>query len=914
MSAAACLPPPPPPSPSRSRPCAAEKENVQLDVKAATLQSRRSSLLSAPAARRRSAAAGLRSVSFAAAAEVRLIDRNPQPAAAAASRRRHSSADAGTAAAVRVAASLSSLPSPSLPQRLSQSQSQSQAQSQSPSPSPPPSPPLPPPALTAGTRAAEMELTALLPPDSSSDMELTSLLSELPALLSASLAASALPALPSEAETETEAEAQVETGSSLSPPCVTAAACDLSSWLQANGCADTEAGSEAEAAHSLELTTPAACEEQMEMTAIIGRWAARARPRPSLSSSSPSPSGLLCASPSPSPAAGPRLSTRLSVSLPCGEAAEEAALGTGRMSWTALRPQLPSSPAAAAAASPCASSLPAPASPGRSPLPPLALLTNVFHWLGLSSLDDAHLQSRLRARDSSYQQPAEAEREDDDEEEGEAAAAACSPAGLLSASQLRSCLLSAPAVEELQAACVHLLDANAQIRSSIAAQQADIAALLDDAAVAAASANPLHRLLAAMRDSGVETVLSSASEAADCLPAALLSLVPASSPLLQSVSGFFAQCLRASRLTWLRWHRQLELMRQQRMRQTQAELGNDLELLSELSRQQQLLTAVNCRLTDADEAQRRDGRAALLRLLRSNRELQQQLALSTADAASQAAAQDGLTRRLHSATSALLAAQLRQQQQAVDRQAARRLRSLLASVNSLSRCSIVAACADRLELALHPACSIRCTAAAGGAQAADGRRRYALRRLDCPAAMLSPPPLHPALSACLAAAVDSALAESGEVELAAVSGTLRRCRLLLHRALQWQHELRVVTAEGAGRVLVSCSWSALPEAETAAPLLLSLRLLSGSRQAQLVLQLSFRLTCEPRLSSSIRLHSTRLITAAAAGAAGDESQREEAELRRRLADWTTTAAAGRADGYGQLQRLLAEAHSLLNGQ
>ena len=557
-----------------------------------------------------------------------------------------------------------------------------------------------------------------------------------------------------------------------------------------------------------------------------------------------------------------------------------------------LSPVPPSlgSPAAAAGVSASSSlSLSTPRSSASSALGGGWGLARLFHLLDLPSLDEAHLTSRLRKRDSSFQgRPAI----DAPGNEGDADADAGAEAAAL-----RRCLVLLPTVESLQAACVHLLDANAQIKEQIAHSQTQLAdAVQADGQPLLGGANPLHALLRGLSAAGQsEQGMEATEDGSVALPPSLAALA---SPALRALVGsFFAHCTRLSRLTWVRWHRQLSELLEVKVDEAAQQLSNDRDMTADLRHMQVALAA----LWDGglQKPQQRMARAELRRCRLEHARLQQEHDAAQARLQQQQQEQGRISHRLQSVSAALprLGTALIVQHQ--HRRRARSLRSLLSTQSFLTSGAVVEAKEAVVGVQLHGVAALHC-AVKGGDGCAGALRQLTVTCECISSKRPSPSSPSPALCPVLVSAVLPRLsalqrrADEGTGSSEGLSLALRRCASLLHRASQWQQSAEEALRGGRGRVLASWALPQHPSASegVGADVVLSLRVLSPDRRVQVVCRCWVSLDVEPRESSSV-LRSTVRVNST-------DGDIPTAALEQRLLEWMRN---GRTRGYGPVQRM-----------
>ena len=578
---------------------------------------------------------------------------------------------------------------------------------------------------------------------------------------------------------------------------------------------------------------------------------------------------------------------------------------------------IPSSPSATSA--PSSPSLPA------VPLSSAALLVSSFHLLGLSSLDDANLQCRLKKRDSEFSRGGavtQHTQDDGDEEEEEGlleSAAAAAGGGRWLLAELRCALSLGPRVEALQGACAHLMDANAQIRDDSEQQTTALTRMLEQAHEGDKEEpllNPLHALLRQLQLSSASASqplprVHSQAEAASLLPSNVTDLAPPS--LQSSVLGYFQHCTRLARLTWLRWHRQLVLLLLDHAQQSTSRLSSDVDVSTDLRGMQRGLQRT--REEGLRDEQQQQARRALQQLQLDVQAAKAALSAAEAGQSAWREEQGRLALRVQSASLALPSVVAALSRSLSQRGQVRRLRGLLAEQLSIAGLTIVH-CSPAAKLTLHlmhpPVIALHCTPVdAAGAEPVD----------VCPSALftvscepLPTPPasvsstLCPALSAALCACLRSQLELSGRgVSASALPLLLRRCASVAQRAWQWQRSAQLATAAGKGRVLAS--WmlpsTTVGSAVQGCDALLSLRVLSADRRVQVVCRCAVSWTEELRAMSSLLQARVDVYSSATTGPA----RKATAALPERVQHWMS---AERQAGYGPVQRMAAAVAALID--
>ena len=585
-------------------------------------------------------------------------------------------------------------------------------------------------------------------------------------------------------------------------------------------------------------------------------------------------------------------------------------------------PSSPHRPVAASSAAVSAAGHSSPLSVSPSSLPPSlvessdtvsglsSFLDSAFHSLGVSSMDDSNLHAKLRKRDSSFQPTAlsednctgTGEREESEEEQqgrgGVGAAAAAAAGGnntdSLLAAIVRS-VLAGEEADELQSACLQLMDVNSQLRDESAERHTALAQLHTATAVTEAegSRSALHRFLSDIAQS-----------------AAANTARPPPSPLLcRAVSSHYNQCVQYARLSWLQWQCALSGSSVSRLDVSCRQVEADIDMAGEMAAMQSRMSQVRQAALHSTAINR--SRQAALATHRRYMDVQLQLASLAEQTATQQWLEGGMAVELRDRAVELQSAARSVEHQLSDGQQRRRARSVLSALTAAGHCHIASATQSQLDISLQaaPFITLRCArideTEREPSGASDGSHHcadyyYQLTRLS------NEKPQHEAdsshLSACLLhalqIAVDGALSTDGvHVPLSSVAVLVRRCSAFVHRAIQWQGSIDAVSKQYGPRLVVSLVTPSSANSDFS----LSVRCLSSCRQHQLICKMTVSLTVEPRQLNSV--------VACAIRAVSLTPSFDLDRVKQQFWEWMHSS---RVAGYGQLQSIVGKLFNLLS--
>ena len=522
-----------------------------------------------------------------------------------------------------------------------------------------------------------------------------------------------------------------------------------------------------------------------------------------------------------------------------------------------------------------------------------SFLDSAFHLLGVSSLDDSNLHAKLRKRDSSFQ-PASTDDGTDEPDnastEGGTADAGKSPSML---EAIVRTVLAGEELDELQSACLQLMDTNAQLRDEAAERHSQLAqrhtAAMDAAqvSVGSSSGSSLHRFLAAV--------------ARQSIAAESCSVPSPSTALCGAALHHYALSMQSARLSWMQWQTALNAASAGKSDVGCRQLEADVDMAAELATMQ--ATMHHVRQAAMQNERVRDSRQASLVCHRQCVAAQRQLAELADQSLVQLRLVDSLVVSLREEAIALQKAALSVEQQQIDARQGQQVRTNLSASTAVSRCRFVSATSSHVDIALQaaPYVVLRCARldkqVSSAAQSEGGT--YQLTRLPGEQRIGGEAfHLHGLLLQALLFTIDTVLSSEGKhVSLSAAPVVVRRCAAIVHRATQWQQSIDVVSKQYGSRLVVSLLNSPTPSSD----FLLSVRCQSPHRNHQLVCRLTLSLDVEPRLATSILKHSLTVVSL--------EQDDKLDDIKLSLLQWIS---GGRASGYGQLQRIVSKLFDVLS--
>ena len=506
-------------------------------------------------------------------------------------------------------------------------------------------------------------------------------------------------------------------------------------------------------------------------------------------------------------------------------------------------------------------------------------LDSAFDLLGVSSMDDSNLHAKLRKRDSSFQ-PA-ALQPLDESDETTAVDGGPDSESLLAA--IHRSVLAGEELDELQSACLQLMDVNAQLRDESAERHSALArhTAATAATESAVGRGSLHRFLS-------DIARFAAADTARPVP---------SPALCRAVSSHYNLCVQHARLSWLKWQSALSGSTVSRTDVACRQLDADCEMAAEVEAMQARLEKV--RQTALHDPAVDSSRQASLAAHRRYTDGQQRLVELVAQTASQQRLESDMAVSVHERAVALQEAALTVQQQRTDTQQRKQVRSLLSALAAVSQCRITAATPSHVDIASQaaPYLILRCTRSEADSS---GGKQYQLTRLAGSEQQRHEGlhSLHAGLLQALQSSVDDLLSRDGrQVSLSAVPLLVRRCCALVHRAVQWQQSIDAVSRQYGSRLVVSFVASPAASSEWS----ISVRCQSSSRQHQLVCRLTASLTVEPRRIGSVMRYELRAISL--------KPSPQLESVQRQVSEWMSS---GRVDGYGQLQCIVGKLFNMLS--
>ena len=519
-----------------------------------------------------------------------------------------------------------------------------------------------------------------------------------------------------------------------------------------------------------------------------------------------------------------------------------------------------------------------------------SFLDSAFQLLGVSSMDDSNLHAKLRKRDSSFQPHSTAAGSGSGSEadyEHRSAEASGSNEPMLQ-SAIERTLLAGEELDELQSACLQLMDVNAQLRDECGLRHSQLTlahTTLTSVPVAAAErSTSLHRFLADVAQSSSSGVTRPVASTALC----------------RAVSSHYNLCVQLARLSWLHWHTALSGANAGRSDSSGRQVEADGEMASEVATMQTTMQQIQQAALNNRRVE--DSRLAAIAAHKRCVEAALQLAALADLTASQQRLEEAMAVSLRQYAIAVQDAALSVEQQRKDQQTQKLSRSTLFAIAEVGQCQLASATPSHIDIVLQPAPYVTLryarinSAEQQSAVAVTHGDCYQITRL-CVAQQTDSFRLHAPLLQALCSAVDVYLSlEGAHVPLSAVPMLLRRCAGLLHRAMQWQQSIDTVSKLHGSRLIVSVCASHTASEE----FVVSLRHQSPSRRHQLVCKLSVTLAVEPRSAISVVMHEMKMVSLAPSV--------ELVSVNQKFSNWMK---CDRVDGYAQLERISGKMSELL---